>query len=172
MKYSNQLYSDSLSKVLHVEIYTSEKKLVAKKLLQIKNGECQNGIVLSNKFLIGNYYLLAYTRWMLNFNDYFIRPLPIIDPSRVIVADLVDTISLIPSGVKLKVALNKLIGRGKTKSLKIKVSESTDKVKSISVGVTDLYSNPDIKNSPTVVSFDNRFKGKYLSTLTIDHSFD
>ena len=54
LKYSNPVYQDSLSKVLHIELYSANKILVTKALLQIKNGECANGIVIPNNLPAGD----------------------------------------------------------------------------------------------------------------------
>jgi len=62
-----------LSKIVYVEMYNAVDSLVQTVKLPVKNGVAYGNIPLSmNTFKQGNYYVRAYTMWMLNFDpDYF-----------------------------------------------------------------------------------------------------
>lgn len=62
-----------LSKVLYVEMYNAVDSLVQTVKLPIKNSVAYGNIPLNmNNYKQGNYYVRAYTLWMLNFDpDYF-----------------------------------------------------------------------------------------------------
>jgi hypothetical protein len=169
VKYSNPVFKDSLSKVLHIDLYSANKIMITKALLQIKNGECANGIVIPTKLPTGDYYLLAYTKWMLNFSDYFIKALPIGNVGKFIKPKNLDTASSLPHGLKLLVDMEEYINSRQNVSIKIKASETTDRIKTLSVSFTELNSNAAIKNSPSITSFNNQFKGESLKVLTVNH---
>ncbi len=73
----------NLSTTLYVELYNSEKKIIAAKLYPIQFGSAQGSIELQNKLPEDVYYIRAYTRWMQNFNEsfQFIRPVPVYNPA-------------------------------------------------------------------------------------------
>lgn len=75
--------SVNFSTTLYVELYNSEKKVIASKLYPIHYGSAQGSIELGNKLAEDVYYVRAYTRWMQNFNEAFqyIRPVPVYNPS-------------------------------------------------------------------------------------------
>lgn len=74
-----------ISTSLFVELYDSDKKIIGTKLLPLIYGVTEGSFDLDSKINEGVYYLRAYTRWMLNFNEVFqyIRPIPIYNPVSV-----------------------------------------------------------------------------------------
>ncbi|RZK49912.1 MAG: carboxypeptidase regulatory-like domain-containing protein [Pedobacter sp.] len=70
----------ALSKIVYVELFTSKDSLVKTLKLPVKNSVAYGNIPLGIKdFKQGNYYIRAYTTWMLNFaEDYlFFKNIPI-----------------------------------------------------------------------------------------------
>lgn len=75
---TNGVLEQSISKVLHVEIWSQYGQKIDEQLLQIKNGVACGQFELDKKHLPGYYEVRAYTRWMCNFGDtnYFSRVFP------------------------------------------------------------------------------------------------
>jgi hypothetical protein len=69
----------NLSKVLYVEIIGSSGPIFQEKL-KLDGGRGSSEFFVSSTVPTGKYYLVAYTRWMKNFNDYFKSPIEIINP--------------------------------------------------------------------------------------------
>ncbi len=69
----------NLSKVLYIEIIGKEG-LVHQEKLSLKDGRGQGDLFISSVIPSGQYHLLAYTRWMKNFDNYFHAPLLIVNP--------------------------------------------------------------------------------------------
>jgi hypothetical protein len=78
--------SSDLSKILYVEIIGLNGPIYQDKLL-LKNGRGNGEFFVSSLVPSGKYYLIAYTRWMKNFNEYFKAPIEIINPFEVIEGD-------------------------------------------------------------------------------------
>src|SRR5690606_32394477 len=62
-----------LSKILYVDLYTSKDSLVHSLKLPVVNSVANGNLPISHfSFKQGNYYIKAYTKWMLNFDaDHF-----------------------------------------------------------------------------------------------------
>lgn len=172
IKYSNSLYQDSLSKVLHVDLYTIDKILVSKTKFKIQNGTASSAIVIPNNLPPDIYYLVAYTGWMTNFGEYFIKPVPVGELGKLIEVKTLDTVSHLPEKLKLKIDFTNRIGPRESVSLKLKVNEEIDSIKSLSVSLTDLKSNLDFAGSSSINSFDNRFEGDDINVLQIKHQIE
>lgn len=80
MNYSQPGLSDSLSKVLYVEIINDAKEIVQSKVLKIDGGWTASDFILPASLPTGNYLLRAYTNWMRNFGEpcFFVRPFPVL----------------------------------------------------------------------------------------------
>lgn len=57
---------DTLSKVLHVELLSPERRVVERRTLRIVGGLAQGDLTLGDSLAAGTYLLRAYTSWMLN----------------------------------------------------------------------------------------------------------
>jgi hypothetical protein len=57
---------DTLSKVLHVDLLSPERRVVARRTLRLVGGRAAGDIELNDSLLAGTYLLRAYTTWMLN----------------------------------------------------------------------------------------------------------
>ena len=67
---SHQL--DSLSQVLHVDLLSSEKRVVARRTLRLKGGRSSGDLLIADTLAPGTYVLRAYTNWMRNAGDEFV----------------------------------------------------------------------------------------------------
>ncbi|QKG57965.1 hypothetical protein GKZ68_15865 [Hymenobacter sp. BRD128] len=57
---------DTLSKVLHVDLLSPERRVVVRRTLRLVGGRAAGDIELNDSLLAGTYLLRAYTSWMLN----------------------------------------------------------------------------------------------------------
>jgi hypothetical protein len=71
-----------ISSNLFVELYDTEKKLLAVKQLPLLNGQASGQIKLSEKLNENIYFIRAYTQWMLNFpeDEQYIHAITILNP--------------------------------------------------------------------------------------------
>ncbi|MEQ8552569.1 MAG: hypothetical protein RIC53_07940 [Cyclobacteriaceae bacterium] len=68
-----------LSKIMYVDI-VGEEGSVHQQKVSMTEGRGEGAFFIPSTIPSGRYYLLAYTRWMTNFDDYFQAPLLIINP--------------------------------------------------------------------------------------------
>jgi len=73
-----------LSKILYVELVNEQGKVVHQAKLKVENGRAFGDIFISSILSTGTYRLVAYTRWMKNFDSYFQTPIVIINPFETI----------------------------------------------------------------------------------------
>lgn len=68
-----------ISTSIYIELYDAGKKLVSSRIFPLFNGVAEGSIDLETKLAEGIYYIRAYTRWMLNFDETFqyIHPFPV-----------------------------------------------------------------------------------------------
>lgn len=80
---SSKLHTNTpLSKTLYVDLLNPGGEIVAKKTLEIKEGQCHGDFILNSPtFYSGFYEVRAYTKYMLNFGDdaIFSRVFPVFD---------------------------------------------------------------------------------------------
>ncbi len=71
-----------ISSNLFVEILDKQKNLIAKNVSPVFNGITETGVRLPDTLGTGVYYLRAYTKWMLNFDEKFqyVQPIVIYNP--------------------------------------------------------------------------------------------
>jgi hypothetical protein len=81
MNYSQPALSDSLSKVLYVELINEAKEVVLTKTLKIDSGLAATEFLLSPALPAGNYLLRSYTNWMRNFGEqcFFLKPISVLN---------------------------------------------------------------------------------------------
>ena len=63
---------DSLSQVLHVDLVSPEKRVVARRTLRLKGGRSSGDLLIADTLAPGTYVLRAYTNWMRNAGDEFV----------------------------------------------------------------------------------------------------
>ena len=69
MQYNNPMYRDSLSRLVRVEVFNPEKKLVHSGRWVVQEGDFQGQISLPDTLMPGVYLLRLYTNWMRNFGE-------------------------------------------------------------------------------------------------------
>ena len=63
---------DSLSQILHVDLLSPEKRVVARRTLRLQGGRSSGDLVIPDTLAPGTYVLRAYTNWMRNAGDEFV----------------------------------------------------------------------------------------------------
>jgi hypothetical protein len=71
--------SSDLSKILYLEI-VGENGSIHQQKIALEKGRGQAEFFISSMIPSGQYYVIAYTRWMKNFDNYFQSPIVIINP--------------------------------------------------------------------------------------------
>ena len=76
MLYQDQQISDSLSRVLYVDLINSKSGIIQSATFPIEKGKVSGGWTLSSDLVPGDYVLRAYTHWNQNFGelDQFVAP--------------------------------------------------------------------------------------------------
>ena len=69
---ASQHQLDSLSQVLHVDLVSPEKRVVARRTLRLKGGRASGDLTIADTLAPGTYVLRAYTNWMRNAGDEFV----------------------------------------------------------------------------------------------------
>ena len=82
MLYQEQQISDSLSRVLHVDLINSKSEIIQSATFPIEKGKVTGGWTLSSDLVPGDYALRAYTHWNQNFGelDQFVAPFLVMEP--------------------------------------------------------------------------------------------
>ena len=73
----------SLSTLLYVEIIDKDLKPIYQAKVRLSEGKGYGDFFIPSLIPTGSYQLIAYTRWMKNFNQFFHHPLQIINPFEV-----------------------------------------------------------------------------------------
>ena len=69
---ASQHQLDSLSQVLHVDLLSPEKRVVARRTMRLKGGRSSGDLLIADTLAPGTYVLRAYTNWMRNAGDEFV----------------------------------------------------------------------------------------------------
>ncbi len=86
MLYADATMSDSISKLVYVELISPQNELIARKKYHVDSLAFHGMFNLSTTLSLGNYRLRAYTKWMRNFGDstFFEQIVPVISPKQYI----------------------------------------------------------------------------------------
>ena len=68
---ASQHQLDSLSRVLHVDLLSPDKRVVARRTLRLQGGRASGDLTIADTLAPGTYVLRAYTNWMRNAGDEF-----------------------------------------------------------------------------------------------------
>lgn len=94
-----------LSSILYVELLNSDNEPVFQKKIRLEQGRGHGSHFVSTLVPTGTYRLIAYTRWMRNFGDYFQTPVVLVNPfenyQRPKPAPLAEAVRFFPEGGKL-----------------------------------------------------------------------
>lgn len=140
VNYYFPLWRDSLSKVLHVELISPERKILLERAVKVEGGSGHGDFILPDSLKSGNYYLRVYTDLRRNYGDenHFIKPLPILKMTDKMDATQGHRES---SGINmLSISANKQEYRTREKitlALDMKDREGKPLTSSLSVSVTD-----------------------------------
>ncbi|WP_331060413.1 TonB-dependent receptor plug domain-containing protein [Hymenobacter sp.] len=63
---------DSLSQVLHVDLLSPQRKVVARRTLRLQGGRASGDLYIADSLAAGTYVLRAYTNWMRNAGEDFV----------------------------------------------------------------------------------------------------
>jgi hypothetical protein len=155
MSYKFPVFRDSLSRVAYVELISTSKEIVVRKILPIHQGSIIGNFVIPRSLSAGDYTLRAYTRWMLNFDErlIFTKPIKIMDHTEV--ARPVHTYIPIDSANELTMILSKDTFR--TRELVTVTSGVTDFLdnftpSTFSIAVTDLNQAVPASNERTITN--------------------
>ncbi|MDP4904298.1 MAG: carboxypeptidase-like regulatory domain-containing protein [Algoriphagus sp.] len=82
MLYQDQQISDSLSRVLHVDLINSKSEIIQSATFPIEKGKVSGGWTLLSNLVPGDYALQAYTHWNQNFGEFdqFVTPFLVMEP--------------------------------------------------------------------------------------------
>ncbi|MEM6644568.1 MAG: hypothetical protein AAF616_16435, partial [Bacteroidota bacterium] len=73
-----------LSKILYFEILDDSNTPIHQAKIGMKGGRGNGDFFLSSELKTGTYQVIAYTRWMKNFKQYFRQPIVVYNPFNVI----------------------------------------------------------------------------------------
>ncbi|MDG1276410.1 MAG: carboxypeptidase-like regulatory domain-containing protein [Algoriphagus sp.] len=122
MIYQNQLLADSLSRVVYVDLLDEKSTIIQKEIFPIVSGRIAGGFTLPDNLKAGDYFLRAYTRWMLNYpeQDIFLRPIPVLEKGSEIITQELNEVEyygdinitqtnkkkVVPKGIELQIDLS------------------------------------------------------------------
>lgn len=80
MLYQNKIMSDTLSRVLYLDLMNERAELIQTEVFPIKEGKISGAFVLPAELSPGDYFLRAYTEWMRKYpeKDIFLRSFPVL----------------------------------------------------------------------------------------------
>ncbi|AMQ55603.1 TonB-dependent receptor [Algoriphagus sanaruensis] len=80
--YGNPYLKDELSKVLHVELISTERDIILEKKFPIVEGVTVGDFYLPDTLNGDGYFIRAYTNWMRNYgpDHYFLEPISVLNP--------------------------------------------------------------------------------------------
>lgn|GEM_PF-721094 len=80
MLYQNKVMSDTLSRVLYLDLMSEDAEIIQSEAFPIKEGKISAAFILPKELKSGDYFLRSYTEWMRNFpeKDIFLLPLPVL----------------------------------------------------------------------------------------------
>ncbi len=173
LKYVVPQLADTLSKVLYVDLLDSIGAVIENHILKIENGMAHGDFVLPLDLRPGNYYIKAYTNWMRNFNEVFIKPVPIIKLNSFIEPQA--NTPVLASG-KVKVTLTADKQQYKTRSsVGINVnllSDSIPQLANFSVSVVDQSAVAQLNNLPTIYSLLDKSKAENASMIRLRYPLE
>ena len=137
--YGNPYLRNELSKILHVELISTDRDLILRKKFLIQDGIVEGDFNLPDSLNKDRYFLRAYTNWMKNYGpeSYFLQPLTILDPYKRIVPD--EAVSTWKNnGVTLEASPTNFGNREKvTLTIRVKDAEGRPAQARLSAGVWD-----------------------------------
>ncbi|HVM87202.1 MAG TPA: hypothetical protein VMT76_03375 [Puia sp.] len=78
-----------ISKIVYVELFSNDGLIIRQLMLPVKDGNFNGNIILPEKIKSGNYFLRAYSAWMINFSSslFFYKAITITDENKNVVSN-------------------------------------------------------------------------------------
>jgi CarboxypepD_reg-like domain/Carboxypeptidase regulatory-like domain len=173
LNYSNHQLRDSLSTVFYVELMDPQNKVISNRILRIVEGQASGDFALPISLPAGDYYLRAYTNWMRNFDEFFVRPLPVLARENFIVSQASDTTSLAES-INIRLASDKSAyhTREPVELFLHLANDQGPALASFSVSVTDEATVANINGIPTIKSLKNPFKADGSKMIRLKYGLE
>ncbi|MBL7871350.1 MAG: carboxypeptidase regulatory-like domain-containing protein [Cyclobacteriaceae bacterium] len=175
MGYSMPTLRDTLSQTLYVELLSPDKERIDSKVYQINEGVAWGDFKLDEKLEAGQYYLRAYTNWMLNYGDsaLFVKPIPILKVDENVLNNIPQFIS--ESSAVISIEANKESYKAREKvivTMQLHDEAGNPAVGHISIAVTDAVAsvplgvNSIINPSALNVVSSEQAPNKYFDQIT------
>ncbi len=80
MLYQNKVMSDTLSRVLYLDLMNEDAEIIQTESFFTQIGKISGAFVIPKELESGDYFIRAYTEWMRNYpeKDFFVRALPVL----------------------------------------------------------------------------------------------
>ncbi len=114
-----------LSKVLYIELLNVEGKVAHQSKVRIEEGRGYGDIFIPSTFKTGAYRLVAYTRWMRNFDKIFNAPIAIVNPFESLDAKFLKRTAITEVDTEWKINFE-VVGGGLVKGLVNSIGYSID----------------------------------------------
>lgn len=172
VKYHAPEMMDTLSRVGYVELLDQDRNVVASRVFPVDSGRIIGELALPNTLAPKDYYLRAYTRWMLNYlpTDVFAKPLPIInDTERV--RPLKTNADQQISGCKCIISIQTTKDQYQTReritgTVSITDLEGNSLNANLSISATDTTQVAAVGNEPTISSWFTQRQADKLPSAT------
>ncbi|MBN8577381.1 MAG: carboxypeptidase-like regulatory domain-containing protein [Cytophagales bacterium] len=154
LNYSQPGLSDSLSKVLYVELINQTKEIIQQKAVKIDSGWAASDFKLPPDLPTGNYMLRGYTNWMRNFGEpcFSLKPIPVLNLSEKLEME----INYLPTpDSSVRVIPNKESYRPREKihlTIHIQDENKLPTAANLSVSITDEKQVAPIKEEETIIT--------------------
>ena len=174
LRYADLKYADSLSRVLYADLLDPQGAVLSTAVLKIDSGRAWGDISIASTAPPNDYYLRVYTSWMQNFDEFMIRPLPIISRDNFIVPGPAEVVRA--DSTDLQVTLSENNPHHEIRepiALKLQVLKNGQPMDaSFSVSVTDLSAVPDLKGIPNILSLKEPFKAEEAHIIRLTYPLE
>lgn len=154
MNYSQPGLSDSLSKVLYIELINQSKEIVQSRIVKIEDGWATSDFMLPNNLPAGNYMIRGYTNWMRNFGEqcFSLKAIPVLNLSEKLEKDIYHLPSS-DSSLRIVTSKESFWPREKIQlSIQLQDKDKLRKAASLSITVIDEKQVPQIKDEETIIT--------------------
>jgi hypothetical protein len=155
MIYQNQLLADSLSRVLYVDLLDEKSTVIQQEIFPIDSGRIAGGFTMPENLKQGNYFIRAYTQWMLNYSerDIFLRPIPVIEKGSEILTQQPAEIDYFGDlSIKLEKQVTS-VPKGTEVQINLSILDELEQVTGaeFTVSITDADLVSPVSNRPTIL---------------------
>lgn len=170
LRYSNPEARDELSKVLYIDFLNGKGGLIYSRIVPIKNGQAVSDLVLASDLLKDNYTLRAYTSYAQNFNDYFLRSIPVLSFDEIVTPTETRN-EFVDKNLQATHLFNKSIYKvSDTIKLQLQIKDESQPSKAwLSIAVTDQSSVGTIDDIPTIEYLKRPFKTEELTFFRLKY---